>query len=165
MSKSPISPIYYPLLDSAVRSLDIKVKSPWPGQTTRREEFRAFMEPEHVLVRKARENVRCRMICLETKAYEQFFRKSGSRMAKSPFFEEAQQMIANFENAGGQVRRLIEAANPEISFAIADEAKAVLFLGTWPKPGQFEETVLETNDASLVRFLVEAFDICWSAQE
>jgi hypothetical protein len=39
MAHSPISPIFYPLLNSATKSLDLKVKSPWPGQTTRREEF------------------------------------------------------------------------------------------------------------------------------
>lgn len=154
MSKSPISPIYYPLLGSDVRSLDIKVKSPWPGQTTRREEFREFMEPEHVLVRKARESVHCRLICLESKAYQEFFRKGGSRMAQSPFFEEAQTMIADFEKAGGEVRSLTEAANPEISFAIADETRAVVFLGTWVRPGEFEESVLNTEEPELTRFLV-----------
>src|SRR2546423_12613151 len=110
MAKSPISPIYYPLLGSAKQSIDVKVKSPWPGQTKRREELKEFVEPEHILVRKAREGLECRLICLESEPYRKFF-EGKSRLAQSPYFEEAQAMITEFEKAGGKLLRLTEAAN------------------------------------------------------
>ncbi len=164
MVKRPISPIYYPLLGSATQTLDVKVKSPWPGQTKTREELLEFVKPEHVLVRKAREGVTCRLICLESESYRNFFQKGGSRLAQSPYFEEVQAMIADFEKAGGKTLRLTEAANPEISFAIADKTRAIVFLGTWLKTGGFDEAVIETTEPNLIEFLVEAFELCWNTK-
>jgi hypothetical protein len=161
MAIIPISPLYYPLLASGTRTLDIKVKSPWPGQINRREQFRAFMEPEHVLVRKAREGVKCRLICLDAADYQAFFRKVGHPMAESPAFDEVQNMIAEFLKERGEIRKLTEAANPEISFVIADETTALAFLGSWGDGGGFEETVLHTEEPDVVKFLTEAFDVCW----
>jgi len=157
-----ISLTFFPLLDSAKQTLDIKVKSPWPNQITGREISKEFLEPEHVLIRKVREGVRCRLICLEPESYREFFHKNQSLMAESPYFEEVQDVLEAYEKAGGKIRR-IQGTEAELSFAIADGTRAMMFLGAWPKPGDFRRTVFETSEPKLIKFLIESFELCWTA--
>jgi len=156
---------YYPVLKDAKETLDIKVKCPWPGQVSRAEELHDMFYPEHILVRKARDGIACRVICLESESYRGFFRHANDPMGESPYFEEAQKMIAGFEKAGGLVRRISGSVEAEISFAIADSVRAVVFVGAWTAPKCFERHAFPTKekDADLVQFLSKAFDLCWKA--
>ncbi|MGH8615666.1 MAG: hypothetical protein ACREYF_27520, partial [Gammaproteobacteria bacterium] len=154
---------YYPFLERAKETLDIKVKSPWPGQVKRQQELKDRYGSEHILVRKAREGVACRLICLESESYRDFFRKANDVMAESPHFEEAQKMIAEFQKAGGQVRRISGALNPEVSFVVADRAIALVFVAAWIEatPRGFCYEPFPTTDPKLIDFLSNAFDLCW----
>lgn len=156
---------YYPDLADVKEKLDIKVKSPWPGQVTRREKLKHLFFPEHILVSKARGGVACRLICLESEAYRDFFRKANEPMAESPYFEETMKMIADFEKAGGQVRRIAGSLDPELSFVVVDSATALVFVGVWTEatPGGFSYQAFPTKDPKLVEFLSQAFELCWKS--
>lgn len=164
MHKNQISHGYWDILDSAKESLDIKVKSPWPGQIKRRDELKQFMEPDHVLVRKVRAGVTCRLICLGPKSYREWFQKGGDPMADSPFFDEVQEMLCSFKKAGGQIRLFENELNPDISFVVADKAMAILFIGGWlaPDSENFKRASYTTEDQEIIKFLLKAFQICWT---
>ncbi len=170
MKTISISADYWDLLDSAQESLDIKVKSPWPGQIKRRNELRHLMEPEHVLVQKVREGVTCRLICLNQKSYRKFFQRGGDQMADSPYFEEVQEMLCSLQEAGGQVRLIEDELNPDISFVVADNARAIMFAGGWleqnslaPGEDNFRQESYITEDQEIIKFLLKAFHIFWIA--
>ncbi|MGH8615667.1 MAG: hypothetical protein ACREYF_27525 [Gammaproteobacteria bacterium] len=160
-----VSPDYYTLLASAKQTLDIKMKSPFPGQLRKTIEFKEFWEPEHVIVKKIREGVSCRLICLRPEAYRAFFRHAKSQMAESPNFEEAQKIIAEIETSGGKVRRISGSVDPEISFVIADSSTALMFCGAWSEPnsGGYQSLALQTQGTELIGFLSQAFELCWKS--
>ncbi|CBE69085.1 MAG: hypothetical protein F9K13_07020 [Candidatus Methylomirabilis oxygeniifera] len=159
-----IADSFYKLVESASTALDIKVRSPYPGQVVDRPELRKFIDPEHVLVRKAKAGVRCRLICLDPESSQAFFARVGSKMADTPYFERTEAMIAALETAGGHVRRVGGGPAPELSFAVADGERAVLFLGAWGAIQKFEASVFETTDQPFIRFLETAFELCWSCR-
>lgn len=161
---SGIADSFYELAASASRTLDIKVRSPYPGQVIYRPELRKFMDPEHVLVRQAKAGVRCRLICLDPESSQAFFGRVGSKMADTPYFERTEAMIAAFETAGGHVRRVGGGHAPELSFAVADGERAALFLGAWEETQEFKTSVSVTTDQPLIRFLETAFELCWSCK-
>jgi hypothetical protein len=158
-----IADTYYKLVASASRSLDIKVRSPWPAHGYDRPELREFMYPEHVLIRQARAGVKCRLICLDPESYRAFFSHAGSRMAETPYFEDAQAMIAAFESAGGCVRRVGGAPTAELSFVVADGERGALLLGAWGET-KYGASDHETSDERLIQFLEAAFELCWSSK-
>jgi len=159
-----ISVAYYNLINSANRTLDVKVQSPSPGLARIDDEIRPFLEPNHVLVRKAIAGVVCRVICLAPEPYSDFFRNDPSRMAESPYFEAVQDMLNDLQKAGGNVRRVTGGTAPELCFAIADRKRAIMFLGAWPPSGGFQRAVFETSEPTLINFLTETFEICWIAK-
>ncbi|MCC7519895.1 MAG: hypothetical protein IT578_12020 [Verrucomicrobiae bacterium] len=159
-----IGTAYYGAINSARTSLDIKVKSPWPAQCSRRPKLQQYFEPEHVLLRKAKAGVICRLICLEPESYREFCLQGSDKMANSPYFAKAQAMIDAFEQSGGSVRRISGAIAPELSFVIVDAARAVLFLGAWDRAGRFQREPFQIEDLALVEFLKTAFEICWTAR-
>jgi len=166
MAGQLISADYYRVLESAEKSLDIKVTSPWPGQIARRAELRHLMEPEHILVRHAKAGIPCRSICLEPESYRRFFTTGGDPMAEKPYCDEVQNMLGDFQDVGGKVRFIKEATNPEISFVVADKVRAIMFLGVWLACGEehFRQTAFLSEDRETIKFLLDAFELCWTAQ-
>lgn len=55
----------FSLVALANESLDIKVKSSWPNQILLHGEPYEYLEPEHILIKKARSGVNCRLGELE----------------------------------------------------------------------------------------------------
>lgn len=131
----------------------------------KRTELTEYFEPEHILVRKAREGVECRLVCLDPEAYRLFFDRANDQMAESPHFEETQNMIAEFIKRGGKVRRIYGSVDPETSFVIADASRASMFCGAWFEPGSsgYHSLALLTEDSELIDFLSQTFELCWKS--